>query len=170
MIFLADFSVIRPEPGLLIWTTIIFCLFWWLMSKFAFKPIAEGLKKRETDIQAALDEAKIAREEMANLHAQHEVLLNQARDERTAMLKEAKETRDEIIAEAKARANAEYKRKLDSAIQDIDNQKMAAMTDLKNQSGKLAIEIAERVIQRSLSTDADQVAYAQSLANSIKMN
>ncbi len=110
MIFLADFSVIRPEPGLLIWTLLIFLLFWFLMSRFAFKPIAEGLKKRETDIQDALDQAKKAREEMANMQAENEKLLAQAREERALILKEAKEAKEEIIAEAKDRANNEYRR------------------------------------------------------------
>ncbi|MBK8194503.1 MAG: F0F1 ATP synthase subunit B [Lewinellaceae bacterium] len=170
MLFLADFSVIKPEPGLLLWTTIIFGLFWFMMSRFAFKPIAETLKKREMDIQNSLDEAKKAREEMANLQAENEKLLAQAREERSQILKEAKEAKDDIIAEAKERANAEYKRKVESAIQDIENQKMAAMVALKNQAGQLAIDIAEKVLRKELSNPADQEAYAKSLAESIKLN
>ncbi|MEI4920525.1 hypothetical protein Q8G81_33735, partial [Klebsiella pneumoniae] len=88
-----------------------------LMSRFAFNPIAESLKKREMDIQNSLDEAKKAREEMANLQAENEKLLAQAREERSQILKEAKEAKDEIIAEAKERANTEYKRKVESALQ-----------------------------------------------------
>lgn len=170
MLFLADFSVIKPDPGLLIWTTVIFGLFWFLMSRFAFKPIAESLKKRETDIQYSLDEAKRAREEMSHLQAENEKLLAQAREERSAILKEAKEAKDEIIAEAKERANAEYKRKVESAIQDIENQKQAAMVALKNQAGQLAIEIAEKVLRKELGNKAEQEAYAKSLAESIKLN
>ncbi len=170
MVFLADFSVIKPEPGLLIWTTIIFGLFWFLMSRFAFKPIGAALKQREIDIQSALDEAKKAREEMSQLQAENEKLLAQAREERSAILKEAKEAKEEIIAEAKERANAEYKRKVESAIQDIENQKMAAMVALKNQAGQLAIDIAEKVLRKSLANKPEQEAYAKSLAESIRLN
>ncbi len=170
MLFLADFSVIKPEPGLLFWTTVIFGLFWFLMSKFAFKPIGEALKQRETDIQTALDEAKKAREEMSNLKAENEMLLAQAREERSAILKEAKEAKEEIIAEAKDRANAEYKRKVESAIQDIENQKMAAMVSLKNQAGQMAIDIAEKVLRKELSNKGDQESYAKDLAGQIKLN
>ena len=170
MLFLGDFSVIRPEPGLLIWTTIIFLLFWFLMSRFAFKPITESLKKRENDIQDALDEAKKAREEMANLQAENEKLLAQAREERANILKEAKEAKDEILAEAKERANSEYKRKVESAIQDIENQKMAALVELKNSAGRLAIEIAEKVLLKELSNQPEQEAYAKSLVDKIKLN
>ncbi|MEY3240630.1 MAG: hypothetical protein RIR11_2068 [Bacteroidota bacterium] len=170
MIFLAGFPVLMPDPGLLFWTTVIFLLFWFLMSRFAFKPITAALKQREEDIHNALDEAKKAREEMSNLQAENEKLLNQAREERTAMLREAKDAKDEIIAEAKERANAEYKRRVESAMQDIENQKMAAMVDLKNQAGQMAIEIAEKIIRKDLAGNADQVAYAKSLADAIKLN
>jgi F-type H+-transporting ATPase subunit b len=170
MLFLAGFPVLMPDPGLLFWTTVIFLLFWFIMSRVAFKPITAALKQRETDIQSALDEAKKARHEMANLQAENEKLLNQAREERSAILKEAKDAKDEIIAEAKERANAEYNRRVQSALQDIENQKMAAMVDLKNQAGQMAIEIAEKVIRKELSGNADQVAYAKSLADAIKLN
>ncbi len=170
MLFLADFSVIKPDPGLLLWTTIIFLLFWFIMSRFAFKPIGESLKKREMDIQDSLDEAKRAREEMANLKAENEALLAQAREERSAILKEAKDAKDEIIAEAKERANAEYKRKVESAIQDIENQKLAAMVALKNQAGLMAVEIAEKLLRKELGNKAEQEAYAKSLADNINLN
>lgn len=170
MLFLADFSVIKPDPGLLIWTTIIFGLFWFIMSRYAFKPIAESLKKRESDIQSSLDEAKRAREEMSHLQAQNEILLAQAREERSIILKEAKDAKDEIIAEAKERANAEYKRKVESAMHDIENQKLAAMVAIKNQAGQLAVEIAEKLLRKELSNKAEQDAYAKSLADSINLN
>lgn len=170
MFFLADFSVIKPEPGLLIWTTIIFLLFWYLMSRFAFKPIAESLKKRELDIQNSLDEAKRAREEMSHLQAENEKLLAQAREERSAILKEAKEAKDEIIAEAKERANAEYKRKVESALQDIENQKMAALVALKNEVGNMAVDIAEKLLRKELANKSEQEAFAKSLAENIKLN
>ena len=170
MVFLADFSVIKPEPGLLIWTTVIFGLFWFLMSRFAFKPIGNALKQRELDIQNALDEAKKAREEMSHLVAENEKLLAQAREERSAILKEAKEAKEEIIAEAKERAGAEYKRKVESAIQDIENQKQAALISLKNQSGQMAVEIAEKLLRRELANKPEQEAYAKSLAESINLN
>ena len=85
-IVLLDFSPIKPDLGLLLWTTLIFSLFWFLISKAAFKPITNALKSREDDIQSALDEAKKAREEMAKMKAENEALLAQAREERAQIL------------------------------------------------------------------------------------
>ncbi len=170
MLFLGDFSVIKPDPGLLIWTTVIFGLFWFMMSRFAFKPITEGLKKRETDIQNALDEAKKARAEMANLKAENEALLAQAREERSQILKEAKDAADDYKSDKRQQADEAYRRKVESAIQDIENQKLAAMVELKNMSGKLAIDIAEKILRKDLAGNAEQVAYAQSLTNQLNLN
>lgn len=170
MLFLVDFSVIKPEPGLLFWTTVIFALFWFLMSRFAFKPITEGLKKRENDIQDALDQAKRAREEMAQIQSEHDKSLALAREERAQILKEAKEAKDQILAEARERATAEYKRKVESAIQDIENQKMAALVELKNQAGQMAIDIAQKVLRKELGNPAEQTAFAKSLADDLKLN
>ena len=92
-LFLAEFSVIRPEPGMLVWTTIIFLIFWLLIGKFAFKPIGEALKTRENTIQNALDEAKRTKIEMEQLKSENDRILAEAREERAKMLKEAKETK-----------------------------------------------------------------------------
>ena len=86
------------------------------------------------------------------------------------MLKEAKDAKEQIIAEAKERANAEYKRKVESALHDIENHKNAAMVELKNKSGQLAIEIAEKILRKELSNKTEQEAYAKSLTDSIQLN
>ena len=104
MILLGEFNVLRPDVGLIFWSTIFFLLFWFLIGKLAFKPIAEALKKREGDIQDALDQAAEAKKEMSNLKAQNDQILAEAREARTAMLKEGKEMRDSMIAEAKDEA------------------------------------------------------------------
>lgn len=170
MTFLADFSVIKPDFGLLFWTSIIFLLFWFVIGKFAFRPIINGLKKREKDIQDSLDEAKRAREEMARMKAENEELLAQAREERAQILKEAKDAKDRLIAEAKDKAKDEAKKIVANAKEQIENQKMAAIVDLKNQVGKLSLAIAEKVIRKELEGDKQQEAFIEQLVKDLKMN
>lgn len=170
ILFLADFSVIRPEPGLLIWTLLIFALFWFLLGRFAFGPIQKALKKREQDIQDSLDEAKKAREEMANLTAQNERLLVEAREERAKILREAKDAKNAIIEEAKEKAREEARRLVVNAKQEIENQRKAAVTDLKNQVGLLAVEIAEKILQQQLKNKADQQQYVNDLVKKVDLN
>jgi len=168
--FIAEFTVIRPDPGMLVWTTIVFLIFWFLIGKFAFKPIGTALKDRENSIQNALDEAKRTREEMSKLKAENEQILAQAREERASILKEAKETKDSIISEAKNKAKDEAQKIVSNALMEIENQRKAAITDLKNTAGMLALDIAEKVLRKELSGDSAQQSYVKTLIDEIKLN
>lgn len=170
LIFLADFTVIRPDFGMVFWTLLIFSLFWFLMSRFAFKPIANALKEREDDIQSSLDQAKKAREEMQHLKAKNEELLALAQEERAKILQEAKMAKDTIIAEAKEKAREESHRIVVNAKQEIENMRMAAVIDLKNQVGSIAVDIAEKILQRELKEKNDQERYVKGLVDEMKIN
>ena len=170
MIFLADFSVIKPDFGLLFWTTIMFGLFWFTIGRFAFRPIAEALKKREDDIQGSLDEAKKAREEMANLKAENEALLAEARIERAKILKEAKEAAANFEKDEREKTKEKIKKMMEEAKQQIENQRMAAVIDVKNQIGLMAIEISEKVLKKELKGDKDQENFVNTLVDELNIN
>jgi F-type H+-transporting ATPase subunit b len=170
MIFLADFSPIKPEFGLFFWTLLFFLLFWGLIGKFAFKPISESLKKRENDIQDAIDLAKKTREEMNNMKSENERVLAEAREERARILAEAKETKNAIVSEARDKAKEEASKVIGSAMQDIENQKKLAMIEIKDQVSKMALDIAEKVIRKELQNNPDQQAYAQKLVDDLNLN
>ncbi len=170
MIFLARFSVLMPDPGLFIWTVIIFFIFWLLVGKLAFKPIAGAIRKRENDIQDALDEARKARTEMEALQANNEALLQEAREERGKILKEAKELKDSIVGDAKSEAASEAAKMLAEAKVEIENQKNGAIEELKREVGKYSLEIAEKVLGRELDSQGAHEDYVSSMVDKIKMN
>lgn len=162
--------MIKPDPGLVFWTTIIFATFWIIVGKFAFKPIVAALRKREDDIQNALDAAKIARTEMENLKEENEELLAQAREERTQILKEAKEAREYMISEAKKKAKEEAAIIVRNARNDIESQKSAAIKELKMEVGNMALEVASKIIREKLNSDEAQKEYVKKLVDEIGMN
>lgn len=170
MIYLAEFTVLRPDPGLFFWSVVIFLLFWVVVGKFAFKPITGAIKKREQDIQSALDEARMARTEMESLKSSNEALLQEAREERGKILKEAKELKESIVGEAQSAAKAEASKILADAQVEIENQKNAAIAEVKNEVGKIALEIAEKVLDRELDSTKGHEDYVASLVSQIKMN
>jgi F-type H+-transporting ATPase subunit b len=170
VLFLADFSVIKPDPGLIFWTALIFILVWGFLGRLAFRPIQNALKQRETDIQSALDEALKARQEMANLKAENEELLKQAQEERAKILREAKEAKDSIITEAREKAREEAQKIVANAKAEIENQRMAAIVDLKNQIGRLSIEIAEKVLRKQLDDKNGQEKFVNTLVDEIELN
>jgi F-type H+-transporting ATPase subunit b len=165
-----DFNPIKPDVGLILWTTIIFGIFWYMMWKYAFGPIRDALSKRESDIQEALDQAAKAKAEMSNLKSENEKILADARAERSLIMKEAKEARDAMINEAKVKASAEGKRIMAEARQEIENQKTAAIIEIKDQAGNMALQIAEKIIRKQLAGDAEQEKFANGLVDDMKLN
>lgn len=170
MIILADFSVIKPDFGLIFWASFIFLLFWGLLAAFAFRPIISALKKREDDIQTSLDQAKNAKEEMANLKAENEKLLNEAREEKARILKEAKDAGEKIIKEAKEKAKLEAQKIVTTAKTEIENQRMAAVIDIKNQIGNIAIDVAEKILKKELAQDKAHSDFVKELISEAKLN
>lgn len=163
-------DLLQPALGLFFISLLIFIIVFVILKKFAWKPILSVLKEREDSITDSIATAERVKEEMAQMKAEHEHVLAEAKAERSMILKEAKEAKDKIISEAKATAQAEAKKIIQDASVAIENQKMAALTDVKNQVGNLVIEVAEKVLRKELSDKQNQEAYIKQLATEIKMN
>ena len=137
-------ELVKPSIGLIFWMVVSFSIILFLLRKFAWKPILGMIKEREESIENALAAAEKAKEEMKELQSSNERILAEARSERDAMLKDARDIREKMISEAKGIASKESERLLQSARENIQNEKMAAVTELKNQVAVLSIEIADR--------------------------
>jgi len=163
-------ELLQPGLGLLVWTLIAFLIVFFILAKFAWKPLLAALKERETGIADAISSAEKVKLEMASLKNENEALMNQAREERAVMIKEAKLASDKMISEAKDKAKAEYDRIIADAQQAINQQKNAALTDVKNQVGALVIEVSEKILRRELANKAEQESYIKQLAETVKLN
>ncbi len=163
-------ELIKPEIGLIFWMSVSFLCVLFILGKFAWPMILKSLKEREQSIAEALNAAKKAKEEMAALKDDSEILLRQARAERDLMLKEARDAKDAIIAEAKLRAQTEGSKLIAQAQEAINNQKMAAITELKNSVASMSIEIAEKILRQELSRDEKQRSLMQTLMDDINLN
>lgn len=170
MFFLEINPLIKPEIGLVVWTTLSFLLLLFVLAKYAWKPILGAIRKREQTINDSLATAERVKAEMAQLQSENEALLAKAREERAQMLKEARDTKDRIINEAKEQAKIEANKIVLDAQAAIQAQKMAAITDVKNQVGTLVIEVAEKVLRRELGNKAEQETFIKQLTNEVKLN
>ena len=166
-LLLADFNVIKPDFGLIFWTVIIFLVLYAILAKLAWKPIQNALKKRDTEIQDSIDEAKRVRAEMEAVAADNQRLLTEAREERTRIISEAERTRKEMIESAKNEAKDAAQKVAADARRDIDNMRKAAMVDLKKEVGTMAIDIAEKILQKDLRSDDSQQALVKELVNNL---
>ncbi|MCE3228391.1 MAG: synthase, subunit b [Bacteroidetes bacterium] len=163
-------SLITPGIGLIFWTSVVFLLLVGILGKFAWKPILNAIKTREKNISDALASAESALNDMRELKSNNEKILAQAREERDALMKEAREAKESIIAEAKTKATKESERILASAREQINNEKNAAITDLKNQVATLSIDIAEKILKSDLSSDEKQKALVNNLMKDVNLN
>jgi ATP synthase, F0 subunit b len=152
-------ELITPDFGFVFWMTIAFGIVFFFIAKFAFPVIGKTLKNREQKIAESLEQAERIHEEMQNIQAKNEELLKKAKEEREEMLNEARISRDKIIEEAKTKAKEETDRLVDAAKETIENERKAAMTDIKNEIATISIKVAEKILERELSSDEAQIKY-----------
>ena len=161
---ITEFSI-----GLFFWQTVIFIFLILLLKKFAWKPILDAVNVREEGIKNALLSAEKAKEEMASLQSDNEETLKKARSERDSLLKEAREIKQQLIDEAKSEAKNEAKKIISQAQETIQNEKNAAIVDLKNQVAGLSIDIAEKVLKEKLSNDKAQMQLVKDLVKDVTL-
>jgi F-type H+-transporting ATPase subunit b len=163
-------DLITPNLGLVFWMTLCFLVLVFVLKKYAWKPVVKSLKEREDRIDEALQQANLAREEMKQLKFSNEQLLKEAKEERDSILREARKIREAILEEARDKANSEANRIIEGARESIHFEKMAAITELKNQIAVLSIEIAEKVLNAELAKDDKQKQLLEKLLKDVNFN
>ncbi len=163
-------SLITPEFGLLFWQTLIFLILLLLLAKFAWKPILNSLKEREDSIDQALKMAEQAKLEMQSLKAGNEKLLADARHERDQMLKEGQAMAAQFVEQAKTTASDEANRITQQAREAIQQEKNAALAEVKNTAAQLSVDIAERILRRELTDPTAQQQLVDEYLKDVKLN
>jgi F-type H+-transporting ATPase subunit b len=163
-------GLITPDPGLFFWMIVSFLIVFFILKKYAWKPVMNALKNREKSIENALRQADKVKLEMEKLQSDNQKLLAEARIERDKILKDARLMKDKIIEEAKGQAQEEAKKLVESARTSIQNEKKAAIKEIKDQVAVLSIQIAEKLLKDKLAVDANQSDYIDKLLNQIKLN
>ncbi|WP_439880613.1 F0F1 ATP synthase subunit B [Pontibacter sp. MBLB2868] len=163
-------QLVTPGIGLIFWQLVTFLIVLFLLAKFAWKPIMKALHEREDSIESALSAAEKAKLEMQSLKADNEKLLAEARLERDKILKEASEAGNALVETAKQKANEEGARMIVQAREAIENEKRAAITEVKNMAATLSLEIAERILRKELTNPDAQQALAADYIREVTLN
>lgn len=150
-------DLLIPSTGLLFWMTITFLVVFFLLWKFGFPVITGMVKERQAFIDESLKKAHEANERLANIQKEGESILQEAREKQAQILKEAAETRDAIVEQAQTKARSEGARLLDEAKAAIEQEKKAAIADIRQQVATLSVEIAEKVLKQNLKDDKSQM-------------
>ena len=143
-------ELVTPGIGLIFWTSVVFIVLIILLKKFAWSPILKAVDDRNNSINEALSSAEKAKSEMEQLSADNKKILNEALIERDGIIKEARDIKIKTIADAKNNASIEAEKIISSAKEQIKNEKMKAMTELKNEIADISIQMAEKIIKTEL--------------------
>ena len=163
-------DLVTPDIGLIFWTTVSFAILYFILAKFAWKPILGAVNEREKSIKDALSAAEMAKEEMASLKADNEKILNEAKLQRESLLKEAREIRSRIIADAESEATEKANKLIQSAKTAIENEKSAAMKELNNTVVDLSLNIAEKLLSKELDNKEKHQENIQEFLENTKLN
>ena len=155
--------------GLFVWQTLLFVGLLFLLAKYAWKPILTAVEERENTIKDALDSAEKAKADMEAVQADNKRILKEARAEREALLADAKKTSTQMINEAKEAAQLEADKIASAAQVAIEQEKNAAINELKNQVATLSIDIAQKVLQGELADEKKQQTLVEKLVNDIEI-
>jgi len=163
-------DLITPDFGLMFWTGLVFLLLMFVLTKFVWKPILAAVNSREQSITASLELAEKTMSEMKALQAQNEDLLKEARAERDSIVKDAREIATKMVDDSKNTAKVEAEKIINSAREAVNNEKTAALAEIKTQIAILSIEIAEKVVKGELSSADKQKALSEKLAADFNLN
>lgn len=144
-------SLLLPDTGLLFWMLVSFGIVFVILAKFGFPVITKMIEERKAFIDNSLESARQANEQLAGIQAQGEAILNQARQERAALVEEAMETKRQIIEEAKAAATVESRKQMEKVAQEIEVAKERAIRDIRTEIATISIQMTEKIIREKLS-------------------
>ena len=160
-------SLLLPDSGLLFWMTLVFLVVFFVLWKWGFPSIIKMVNERKEYIDESLAKAEEANLRLANIQKQGEELLMEAREKQAQILREASETRDTIVGQAQQKAHEESARILSEAKAEIESQKQAAIRDIRAQVAELSVQIAEKILQKELSTSAEQTQFIDRLLDDV---
>ena len=163
-------AILTPDLGLLFWMLLAFLVIFFVLAKFGFPAIVNMVEERKKFIDDSLRKAHEANERLANIQAESEKLLQEARERQSVIMKEAAAARDNMIASAEAKARAESARIISEAKAQIETEKQAAIADIRQQVAALSISVAEKILRQHLSDDKKQMEYVDKLLDEVSAN
>ncbi|MBQ9204484.1 MAG: F0F1 ATP synthase subunit B [Prevotella sp.] len=163
-------SILTPDLGLLFWMLLAFLVVFGLLAKYGFPAIVNMVDERNRYIDESLRKAREAQERLANIEKEGESILQEAREKQAQILKEAAESRDAIVEQAQQKARAEGARLLDEAKAAIEQEKKAAIADIRRQVAELSVDIAEKVLRQNLRDDKSQMDLIDRMLDGVSAN
>lgn len=163
-------SILTPDLGLLFWMLLAFLVVFGVLAKFGFPAITNMVEERKQYIDESLRKAHEASERLENIKQEGEAILQQAREKQALILKEAAETRESIVETAQQKAREEASRLINDAKAEIEQEKHAAIADIRKQVAELSVNIAEKILKQNLKDSQDQMRLIDKMLDEVTSN
>jgi F-type H+-transporting ATPase subunit b len=163
-------SILTPDLGLLFWMLLAFLVVFGVLAKFGFPAIINMVDERNKYIDESLRKAHEAQERLANIEKEGESILQEAREKQAQILKEAAQTRDAMVEQAQEKARKEGARLMEEAKVAIEQEKKAAIADIRQQVAALSVDIAEKVLKQNLKDDKSQMDLIDRMLDEVSAN
>jgi F-type H+-transporting ATPase subunit b len=143
--------LVQVDPGLYVWSILVFLGLLAALWALAWKPLLEALKNRHDSIARSLDDAKQARQELERLHVESQRILAEARGQAEAILSRTREDANRFREEMKQKAQAEAVGIVRNAEKQIELETARALQQIRHEAVELSVAIASKLLQRHVS-------------------
>ncbi len=165
-----DNPLVQLDPGLYVWTIITFLLLFFLLAKFAWKPLLKALSEREEKIRSSLEKADEAQQKLERLSAEGEEIIGKARSEAQSIVSDGKKASEKVRGEIETKAKEKANTIVAQAEKQISAEKEQALSDIRGEVAALSIQIAEKLIRKNLSKKDNMTLIKESLDKAGKIN
>jgi F-type H+-transporting ATPase subunit b len=159
-------NLLAPNPGLMVWTLVIFVILMFVLSKFAFKPLFAAVEAREKALEDAIAGAKKDRAEAEQLLSQQRAQLEAARNEAQSIIADGRAMAEKMRGDLLAQTKQQQEEMIEQARRAIEGEKVAAIASLRREAVDLAIAGASRVIEQNLDSAGNR-AIVESFLSSL---
>jgi F-type H+-transporting ATPase subunit b len=158
-----DNPLIRPDPGLYIWTIVTFLILVTLLARFAWRPLLQALDRRQAQIKQSLDDAQQAKQELERLQHESEQIIRQARAEAEQIVSNSRAYAEKLKDEIKTKARADAEVIVQNAERQIQTETRRALEQIRVEAADLSVMIASKLIQRNLTKEDNARLIEQAL-------
>jgi F-type H+-transporting ATPase subunit b len=148
--------LVQPDPGLFIWTIVVFLVLLALLAKFAWRPLLEALDSRQAAIAKSLDDAQAAKRELERLTQESAAIIRTARVEADSIVSRSRLDADRLREEMKQKARAESDYIVRDAQRQIQLQTGQALQQIRREAAELSIAVASKILQRNISKEDNE--------------
>ena len=165
-----DNPLVQLDPGLYVWTILTFLLLFFLLTKFAWKPLLKALAEREEKIRSSLEKADEAQQKLERLGAEGEEIIGKARAEAQSIVSDGKKASEKVRGEIETKAKEKANTIVAQAEKQITAEKEKAISEIRSEVAALSIQIAEKLIRKNLSQKDNMALINESLDKARKVN